>query len=243
MTITDTQTKATPERMPPFKLLKIKHVTSNSLIICMISKVYNVDCMEYMRNIPDKYFSIAIADPPYGIGSRLSYKHDNDFRNTMSKFYDQYKKKQWDIVPDNDFFTELFRVSKNAIIFGFNYYSLPPSRGVIVWDKQVFIPSMSRCELIWTSFDCPATIITIRSANKEKFHITQKPVNLYEFLFNKFCKEGDTIFDPMMGSQSSRIAANRLGFDYVGCEIDKEYFELGCRFFNEQSAQKNILFT
>lgn len=209
----------------------------------MISKVYNVDCMEYMRNIPDKYFSIAIADPPYGIGSRLSYKHDNDLRNTMSKFYDQYKKKQWDIVPDNDFFTELFRVSKNAIIFGFNYYSLPPSRGVIVWDKQVFIPSMSRCELIWTSFDCPATIITIRSANKEKFHITQKPVNLYEFLFNKFCKEGDTIFDPMMGSQSSRIAANRLGLDYVGCEIDKEYFELGCRFFNEQSAQKNILFT
>ena len=145
----------------------------------------------------------------------------------------------WDTAPDGEFFEELFRVSENQIIWGANYFaSMPPTRCFVVWRKP--IPenfSMAMAEYAWTSFAANAKVYegTAQGDKSDpRFHPTQKPVKLYAWLLRQFAKKGDNIFDPMMGSQSSRIAAYRLGYDYTGCELDKEYFDLG----NERFARQ-----
>ena len=198
----------------------------------MTSEVFNTDCLEYMRTLPDKAFQLAIADPPYGIGARLV---DGGGTNGMIKYQEQYHSKEWDEhIPDQEFFDELERISENRIIWGGNYFPLPPTRCVLCWDKKVFVPTMSRCEFAWTSFDKPAKIVETPSYDPDRIHLTQKPIALYAWLLTHYAKPGDRIFDPMMGSQSSRIAAYKMGFDYVGCELDKEYFDKGCERFNRE---------
>lgn len=146
---------------------------------------------------------------------------------------------KWDYKkPSPRYFKELFRVSKNQIIWGGNYFKLPPTRCIVVWDKKQPWGNFSQVELAWTSFDYPAKIVRIMTtegkANKIRIHPTQKPVDLYAYLLKTFAKEGDKIFDSHLGSGSSRIAAYKLGFDFVGCEIDKEYFaSANERFENE----------
>lgn len=182
------------------------------------SEVYNIDCVTFMRTLPDKYFDLAVADPPYGINIAK-----NPFRQ-------KFDKTDWDAnVPAKFFFDELFRVSKSQIIWGGNYFNLPPTKCFLIWDKkQPFDFSSAMCEFAWTSFDSPAKMFRKHPAHEDdRIHPTQKPVELYAWILQNYAKDGDLIFDPMMGSQSSRIAAYKMGFDYVGCEIEPIYFNKG----------------
>jgi site-specific DNA-methyltransferase (adenine-specific) len=144
----------------------------------------------------------------------------------------------WDVAPKQEFFDELFRISKTVIIWGGNYFYLSPTRCFLVWDKkQPEDFSMAMCEYAWTNMDGNAKMFRMQPQGNPKdprFHPTQKPVELYAWVLKNFAKPGERIFDPMMGSQSSRIAAYKMGFDYVGCELDKEYFEKGCERFNRE---------
>lgn len=197
----------------------------------MISEVHNMDCMEFMATIPDKYFSLSIADPPYGldqfgVSTRGQWKHKNIAMNG--------KVKSWDIQPDENFFKELFRISKNIIIWGGNYFHLQPCRCFICWDKMQALENFSQVEFAFTTFSKPAKIYKIPNFDKGKIHPTQKPTKLYQCILRTFAKSGDMIFDPMMGSQSSRIACYKMGFDFIGCEIDKTFFENGCKRFEKE---------
>ena len=199
----------------------------------MTSEVFNTDCLEYMRTLPDKAFQLAIADPPYGI-SRAGHRRDAKYG------WKQFEQKEWDNErPTKAFFDELERVSENRIIWGANFFAdmLQPSRGWIVWDKGQRGLDMSDGELAFSSFGSVLRIYTLNRVallQEGTIHPTQKPVALYAWLLKNYAKPGDRIFDPMMGSQSSRIAAYKMGFDYVGCELDKEYFDKGCERFAKE---------
>ena len=181
------------------------------------SEVFNMDCLEYMRSLPDKHFDLCIADPPYGIGiSKDSIRH-------------KFDKKEWDNqIPTEEILNEIQRVSKFCIIWGGNYFGLPANKHFIIWDKiQPFDFSSAMCEYAWSNIDKPAKIFRYRvTTEKNKIHPTQKPVALYAWILKNYASQGQTIFDPFLGSGSSRIASYKLGFDFVGCEIDKDYFAL-----------------
>lgn len=197
-----------------------------------------MDCMEAMREMPDKAFDLAIVDPPYGLGDRLS-DGGGKLKNTpMAVLYRNSTK--WDTAPDESYFNELFRVSQNQIIWGGNYFWLPPSRCMICWDKKQYMPTLSAWELAWTSFDKPSKIFRYVSTDKNRFHPTQKPIALYEWLLRNYAKPGDKILDTHLGSGSSRIAAYNLGFDFVGYEIDKDYFEAQEERFAAHTSQLNL---
>jgi len=181
--------------------------------------------MEAMKKWPDKYFNLAIVDPPYGI----------DINMNMGRKAGQakaHKDKKWDSSPpDEEYFTELNRVSENQIIWGGNYFKLPITKSWIFWDKMV--PrgvSFADGELAWTSFDKTLVIARIKYTGFQgmdvggKIHPTQKPVNLYSWLLQKYAKLGDKILDTHLGSGSSRIAAFNAGYDFWGYEIDEEYY-------------------
>lgn len=212
-----------------------------------MTEAFNIDCMEYMKTLPDKAFELAVVDPPYGNGGgEFSSRNGTRFGGRFDR-YDKdkklRKKSNWDYAPGEDYFKELFRVSKNQIIWGGNYFSLPPCRCFIIW-KKTNIPenfSMAMCEYAWCSFNDNAKIIELSSQGiTNRFHPTQKPVALYEWIYSRYAKEGDKILDTHMGSGSSRIAAYNMGFDYVGCEINKDYFEKEEERFKEHSAQLNL---
>ena len=191
-----------------------------------------MDCLEYMRTLPDKAFALAIADPPYGI--RDAGWQTGGSGKLKGRVFNNGYIDRWDKAPSREFFTELRRVCENVIIWGGNYFPLPPSRCIIAWDKCQPWENFSQIELAWTSFDKPAKLYRFDNRTNDKIHPTQKPVDLYAWCLRTFAKPGDRIFDPMMGSQSSRIAAYKMGFDYVGCELDKEYFDKGCERFNRE---------
>lgn len=219
-----------------------------------ISEVFNEDCMVGMARYPDNFFDLAIVDPPYGIG------WDGEVpsmvrEGTKVKEYgwrrksSGYARKDWDKEPPvPEYFTELFRVSKEQIIWGGNLFDLPPSKGFIFWDKQTGEDwSLGDGELAWASVTGAVRKFTYRWAGflkgangnvrEERIHPTQKPLALYKWLLVKYANLNDKILDTHMGSQSSRIAAFNMGFDYYGWEIDKEYFEKGNKRFAEQTAQ------
>ena len=227
-----------------------------------VSEVFCMDCLDYMRSIPDKYFDLAVVDPPYGINApamdmgsargnvstatklrkgRLNGcagKLKNRVLNTMSC--------DWDYnPPGEDYFRELFRVSKNQIIWGGNYFPLPPTRGIICWDKMQPWENFSQVELAWTSFDCPAKLVRISTTGgnnrEEKIHPTQKPVALYQWIFKKFAGGGTQVLDTHLGSQSSRIAAYYAGLDFYGCEIDPGYFKSGCARFDKECRGIDVI--
>lgn len=193
--------------------------------------LYQCDCMDYMRGLPDKSFDLAIVDPPYGIGIS-----SNPVRQ-------QHTKKQWDsAIPDGQYFAELKRVSSDQIIWGGNYFlnHLGASQGFVIWDKvQPHDFSLAMCELGWSSIQSPAKMWR-RSvlAELNKIHPTQKPVALYEWLLTNYAKPGQTILDTHLGSGSSAIAANKLGYEFVGCELDADYFDAACqRIYNAQRQE------
>lgn len=177
--------------------------------------VHLVDCMELMKDKPDNYYDLAIVDPPYGIGIS-----NNPIRQAHGK-------KNWDnTIPAKSYFEELKRVSKNQIIWGGNYFDLPPTQNYIVWDKiqpQNF--SLAMAELAWCSVQHPIRIFKYSILNEKKPNSpTQKPVALYNWLLAKYAKPGDKILDTHVGSGSSRIAAYEGGFWFEGAELDPDYF-------------------
>ena len=211
----------------------------------MTSDVMNIDCLEYMRSLPDKAFQLAIADPPYGINIAGRGLYKGDFTKCAHRHV--FADKDWDMkAPDKEWFDELLRISENQIIWGANHFisRIPyDSPCWIVWDKDNGTTKFADCELAWASFDSPVRKFKFMwngmlqenmSQKEERIHPTQKPVALYAWLLKNYAKQGDRIFDPMMGSQSSRIAAYKMGFDYVGCELDKEYFAKGCERFDRE---------
>jgi site-specific DNA-methyltransferase (adenine-specific) len=186
-----------------------------------MNKALNIDCLEYMRSLDDKAFDLAIVDPPYG----LSPKSTQGSGKLKGRCLNRGNIQQWDVAPSEEYFDQLFRVSRNQIIWGGNYFDLPPTRCVICWDKMQPWENFSQIELAWTSFDMPASLFRFDNRTKDKIHPTQKPVELYAWLLRKCAKEEDRILDTHLGSGSSRIAAYKLGFDFVGCEINERYYE------------------
>jgi site-specific DNA-methyltransferase (adenine-specific) len=196
--------------------------------------------MEKMSKLPDKYFGLACVDPPYGMPKDSTHGRGK----LKNRILNSGGLEKWDIPPTKEYFDELFRVSKNQIIWGGNYFGLPPNRCFIIWDKQQPFENFSAAEYAWTSFDEPSKIFreaTTRTG-ENKIHPTQKSVRLYKFCLANFAKEGDIIFDSHMGSQSSRIAAYEMCFDYVGCETSLEYYNLGNLRFEDFKNQARIEF-
>lgn len=224
---------------------------------------YNVDCMEYMATLPDKAFDLAVVDPPYGDGHSQSVHVEREsVWNRFGGRFDRYKTNSqggvareenirkkiiaWDIAPGEEYFKELFRVSRNQVIWGGNYFQLPPSRCFLVW-RKANIPvkgfSMAPCEYAWTSFWENAKVFEFSSAGsgmEKRFHPTQKPIALYEWVYQQFAKPGDKILDTHLGSGSSRLAAYTMGLDFVGCEIDPDYFKAQEERFENYTNQTSL---
>ena len=199
------------------------------------SLVFNEDCIAGMKRYPDKYFDLAIVDPPYGIGDKFKGG------KTGKMNFNEIVNKDWDKVPSDEYFAELQRVSKNQIIWGGNYFNLPPTRCFIVWDKIISEDfSLAMAELAWTSFDKLAKIYKLQVPKNGKIHPTQKPVKLYDWLLHNYAKPNDLILDTHLGSGSSRIAAYKGGFNFVGFEIDKEYYEKQEKRFNLFKQQTTL---
>lgn len=186
----------------------------------MISQVYNTDCLEYMKSIPDKFFDLCIADPPYGLDKKSTYGRGK----LKNRIINRESIHDWDTQPPKEVFDEIMRVSKNQIIWGGNYFELPPTRGIICWDKCQPWDNFSQIEMAWTSFDIPAKIFRFDNRTKDKIHPTQKPITLYSWILDNYLLGGGKIFDPFLGSGSSRIAAYKKGYDFYGCEINQSYF-------------------
>jgi site-specific DNA-methyltransferase (adenine-specific) len=182
--------------------------------------------MDYMKTMPDKFFDLCICDPPYGIDINKSGRLVGE---------KGWKYKDWDkYVPDKNYFDELFRVSKNQIVWGGNYYEMPATRCYIIWDKkQPEGVSFASAELAWTSFDRSTKTFYWhpQASNENRIHPTQKPIALYKWILGMFAKQSDKILDTHVGSGSSLIACIEGGFNYWGTEIDKDYYE---------AAQKRI---
>jgi len=203
------------------------------------SEVFLMDCMEGMKQYPDKYWDLAVVDPPFGIGAE---NHAGNVKNGWT----QWEKKKWDKnIPESEYFIELLRVSKNQIVWGGNYMTdyLPPKMCWLVWDKGQRDFSLADGEMAWTSFDKAMRIKTIHraTANQEsKIHPTQKPVQLYDWLFNQFASEGQKILDTHLGSQSSRISANKNKLHFTGFELDPDYFRDGNKRYEDFVSQLTL---
>lgn len=213
-----------------------------------VSEVKCCDCMDYMKQFPDKYFDLAIVDPPYGGGNQNAggFKITRTGGTWNKKYYTKGQRRtktcEWDIPPGKEYFSELFRIAKNQIIWGGNYFALPPNRCFVIWRKLTISEkfTMAMCEYAWTSFEDNAKWIELAPQDGNRFHPTQKPIALYIWLLENYAKPGDKILDTHMGSQSSRIAAWKMGFDYWGCEIDQEYFDQGCARFEKEKRQLSL---
>lgn len=206
-----------------------------------LSALYNMDCVKGMKIYPDKYFDLAIVDPEYGIDAA---------NMTMGRGKNKkYSKKDWDKKPPGkNYFDELFRVSKNQIIWGGNYFTdkLPTSRGWIYWDKLLNKEvSFADGELAWTSFDSVIKTAKIQyngflGADAERIHPTQKPEKLYNWILKQYAAKGQRILDTHVGSGSSRVSCFKNGFDFVGFEIDQEYCEDSDKRFVNSIAQLRL---
>ena len=198
---------------------------------------YNEDCMEGMKRYKDKHFDLAIVDPPYGL-PKDSSNGRGKLKNRIFNSGDIARK--WDTPPTQEYFDEIFRVSQNQIIWGGNYFSLPPSRGFCVWDKKQPWENFSRCEYAWISLSVPSKIFEFDNRTDDKIHPTQKPVKLYKWLLHNYAKKGDLILDTHVGSASSLIACYDMGFDAVGFELDKDYYEASKKRLEEFMAQGRL---
>jgi site-specific DNA-methyltransferase (adenine-specific) len=216
-----------------------------------------------MARYSDKYFDLAIIDAPYGSAMDNGRKWETLKRGRWGGQFDKYSlgennirhatgggmftkygegAKHWDIAPDENFFIELFRVSRFQIIWGGNYFPLPPSRNFIVWRKLSISESfsMAMVELAWTNLRGNAKYFECIPQDKERFHPAQKPVELYSWLLSRYAKPGWKILDTHMGSGSSAIACHNAGLDFIGCEISKEYFEKAMERINKYIQQKEL---
>lgn len=197
------------------------------------------DCMEFLREQPDKSFDLAIVDPPYGIGIASNAPRQ------------RFAPKDWDNgIPTQEYFNELFRVAKHSIIWGGNYFALPPTQCFVFWKKDNPVPNFADGELAWTDFERPALCFDFRyygvlvgkpgSEKLTKIHPTEKPVQLYQWLIKQFAKKGDRLLDTFGGSMSSAIAAHRMGFEMTIIEKDAEYYNKAVKRLVEQQRQQEL---
>jgi len=211
--------------------------TKNRMKVTDKITITNEDNMLLMARYPDNYFDLAIVDPPYGINiQKMNYTQNT--KGGVAKRKDYSSVGNWDSeTPNKEYFNELFRVSKNQIIWGGNYFELPLTKSWIVWDKKTedkYSNDFADCELAWSSFDKPAKIVRylwsgmLQPNMKEKqkrIHPTEKPYQLYKWILDKYAKQGDKILDTHLGSGSIAIACHDYGFDLTACELDKEYYD------------------
>ena len=223
---------------------------------------YNMDCMEGMKEFPDKYFDLAIVDPPYGDGGHMETPRQEQIRRSVRQvsqgqastakctrtggtWASKFGKKiiSWDTAPKQDYFEELFRVSRNQIIWGGNYFKLPPTRCFLIW-RKTNVPekfSMAMCEYAWTSFNDNAKMFSFSAVGQEgRFHPTQKPPELYRWVLENYSQPTDIILDTHVGSASSLIACRETGHKYVGFEIDPDYYAMAKKRLDAAEAQGNI---
>ena len=201
------------------------------------SVAYLMDCMELLKQIPDKYFELAVVDPPYGIGINHNIGRRKGDKASI------YKKVNWDNnAPTEEYFICLRNYSLNQIIWGANYFSMPPTKSFIVWRKPQISEdvSFSMLEYAWTSFDKTAKEWIGMSNEANRLHPTQKPIALYEWIFKNYAKPNDKILDTHLGSGSSRIAADKANLPFVGCELDADYFYASVKRFKDFVAQGKL---
>jgi len=220
-------------------------ILSEGFLISSIMKITdkititNEDCMDLLRRTPDNFYDLAICDPPYGIGNVLV----DGGGTRKAKFDNNRDSVKWDILPTKEYWNELFRVSKNQIIWGSNYFYLPPTRSNLIWDKMQKFTG-SDFELAWTSFDKASKAFRmsrVEAYSQGKIHPTQKPIKLYNFCFNySEIKEGMKILDTHLGSGSIAIACHDYGFDLTACELDKEYYDKAMERINNHVAQQKL---
>jgi site-specific DNA-methyltransferase (adenine-specific) len=218
-----------------------------------MTQAFNMDCMEAMAQMPDKAFDLAIVDPPYGIGMDSRRLNGRSSKGKYKIKQSQYIDKEWDnFSPNIDYHNELKRVSKHQIVWGANY--LDPcifyGQKWIVWAKngQSLAPDSSDCEIACTSFNGLTVKMFVYdwvgfgaiNSKETRIHPTQKPIKLYEWLLKNYAKEGWRILDTHLGSGSSRIAADKMGFDFVGYELDTEYFEAQEKRFAQYKSQLTL---
>ena len=205
---------------------------------------YNCDNIAFMKTKPDNYYDLAIVDPPYGINICFSPdgKHIVTDRKSKDGKYSSLAREKWDSKPTKEYFDELFRVSKNQIIWGGQFFVeyLPPKQCWIVWDKMNGNSSFSDCEIAFTSFSVGLRIFRKTIETKNKIHITQKPIKLYRWILLRFAKQGMKILDTHGGSHTHAIAADMEGFDLDICENDIIYHKDGVNAYNEYKRQAKL---
>ena len=192
------------------------------------------DCLELMRDTPSGFYDLAVVDPDFGLNEKIS---------SGGTWAAKYKKGDGDLggKPTDEYFEQLFRVSKNQIIWGGNYFGLPATRCVIAWDKVAHMDTMADFEMAWTSFDLNAKIFKhARNTSEKRIHICQKPVALYKWLLTNYAKPGDRILDTHGGSMSIAIACHDLGFDIDLTELNKDYYDAGVARFERHRAQGQL---
>jgi len=204
--------------------------------------------MDYMATLPDKAFELAIVDPPYGINAG---KRRGDTGKNKHIRQREYKYGDWDSSsPDDNYFKELKRVSEHQIIWGGNYFNLGPSKCYIVWNKKNGENLYADCELAWASFDSAVRMFEYRwfgflqeksgDLKETRIHPTQKPVALYKWLLHNYAQKGDRILDTHLGSASSAIASHEMGFDFVGIELDPDYYAAATKRYNNAIKQQRL---
>ena len=208
-------------------------------------KITNEDNMELMARYEDNYFDLAIVDPPYGIDADIKNNTDKKQSKKSASKSRKYGEQIWDnATPDDEYFSELKRVSKRQVVWGANFFNL--QGGMLYWHKHVTMPTYSQGELAWLSWLNKVDFVDIAwhgmiqhdMKNKEvRIHPTQKPVKLYEWLLMNYAKEGDKILDTHLGSGSIALACHNLGFDLTACELDKEYYDKAMKRINEHKQQ------
>lgn len=198
---------------------------------------YNMDCIQGMKEFPDKYFDLAIVDPPYGINL------NNNIGRRKGDKPSNYPKTYWDKeIPKQEYFDELFRVSKKQIVWGGNYFPLPPNKCFIVWRKPQISEnvSFSMLEYAWTNLEGTSKEWIGMSNEKDRIHASQKPVALYEWILSKYANDGDIILDTHVGSASSLIACHRTRHKFVGFELDEYYYKMASERLLQEQQQMTI---
>lgn len=215
---------------------------------CPFSIVFNEDCVQGLKRFADNYFDLAIVDPPYGLNFGAFNRTNKDSNGNRYKA-NKYHNGDWDKeTPQDEYWEQLFRVSKNQIVWGGNYFPLPPTQCFIFWYKQNPVANFADGELAWTSFKKPALCFDYRyygglqgnTSAETKIHPTQKPKQLYKWILSKFATEGQTILDTHLGSGNSAIAAWEEKFSFTGIEINETYYKNAVNHFKIQSAQTRL---
>ena len=198
------------------------------------NKIINADCMDILKQLPDKCIDLVLTDPPYGIGNKFKGGTNSKLNKFNNIVY-----KGWDNIPSDEYFNEILRVSKNQIIWGGNYFNLAPTRCFLIWDKMIsFDFSLAMAEYAWTSFDKLAKIYKMPSEKQFREHPTQKPLKLFEMILRDYSNENDLILDCFSGSGTTAVACHNLKRRFICIEKDKDYWQASVK--RLEDAQKQL---